>query len=210
MLSGRWFLGLLAGLGIALAAIVAEGGLGAFSNQETVADNTFSSIECIVGGDTGFLNASSDAADTGGDGDGFELASTNAFSDSAGYATNQDGPGDRHRYYDYGISIEQGCSAKGFEVRLDWWLDSTVGVNSIDVKLSWDGGSTWTSGKADATETTSEHTAILGGSTDTWGRSWTVSETSDANFRVRLATLSGQSDRDYFLDWVPVKVYYGP
>ena len=121
-----------------------------------------------------------------------------------------DGPGDRHRYYDYAISIPSGCSIKGIEARLDWWLESTDGTNSMSVELSWDGGTSWTAAKTDTTETTSEHTATLGSSTDTWETSWTPENLSNAKFLVRLTSNSTDSLRDFYLDWVPVKVYYGP
>ncbi len=161
-------------------------------------------------GDTGYLNPSAQSADTGGDGNGFEVNPTYAFADGASFAQNVNGPDDRHRYYDYGISVPDGCTVSGIEVRLDWWLQSTSGNNSMDVELSWDGGSTWTAARTDSTETTSEHTAVLGGSSDTWGRSWTAAELSDANFRVRVTSTSNQWWMDFFLDWVPVRVYYGP
>jgi hypothetical protein len=155
------------------------------------------------------LNPSAQAADIGGNGDGFETNPTYAFADDASYALNVNGPSDRHRYYDYAISIPSGCSVKGIEVRLDWWLDSTEGTSSMSVELSWDGDTSWTTAKTDTTATTSEHTATLGDPEDAWGHAWTVAELSDANFRVRLTSNSDSSDRDFFLDWVPVRVYYG-
>jgi hypothetical protein len=127
-----------------------------------------------------------------------------------GYAINNDGAGDRHLYYDYGISVSPDCSISGIEVRLDWWLDSTLDTSSMTLELSWDGGASWTGAKTDTTESTSEHTAVLGGSTDTWGRGWTLGELSDANFRVRVTSNSDSGSRDFFLDWVPVRVYYAP
>jgi hypothetical protein len=120
------------------------------------------------------------------------------------------GAGDRHRYYDYGISIPSGCSVKGIEVRLDWWLDRATGNTSMSVELSWDSGTSWTAAKTDSTKTTSEHRAVLGGSTDMWGTSWAVARLSNANFRVRLTSNSNQGDRNFYLDWVPVRVYFGP
>lgn len=161
-------------------------------------------------GDTDWLNPEAEAAGWGGDNNGFEQNPTNAFADGGGYAQNNNGAGDRHRFYNYGISIPSSCSITGIEVRLDWWLDSTWGWNSMSVQLSWNGGTSWTAAKTDTQETTSEHTVILGGSADTWGHTWTVSELSDANFRVRVISDSNEWSRDFFLDWVPVKVYYGP
>jgi hypothetical protein len=160
-------------------------------------------------GDTGYLNATAQAADSGGDGNGFEVNPTYALTDGGFAAGNIDGPGDRHRFYNYGVSIPGGCAVVGIEARLDWWLDSTSGVNSMSVELSWNGGTSWTSAKTDSTETTTEHTGLLGGSTDTWGRSWTASELSNANFRVRVTSNSDNAFRDFYLEWVPVRVYYG-
>jgi hypothetical protein len=51
---------------------------------------------------------------------------TNAFADDTSYAQNVDGAGDQHRYYTYGVSIPSGCSVKGIEARLDWWLSSAT------------------------------------------------------------------------------------
>ncbi len=182
-----------------------------FQNWESANSNEASAtVGTCTAGDTGFLSATAQAADTGGDDDGFELNPTNAFADDASYAENRNGPGDRHRYYDYAFSIPGACTVRGIEVQLDWWLDALNGTNDMSVELSWDGGTSWTTAKTDTQETTSEHTVLLGGSADTWSRTWTVAELSDANFRVRVTSNSSSSSRDFFLDWVPVKVYYEP
>ena len=173
-----------------------------------VVDSSYFSCICAVS-DTGYLSPTAQAADTGGDGDGFESDPTNAFADDASSATNGGGDGDRHRFYDYGISLKRSCDISGIEVRLDWWLSALGGGNSIDVELSWDGGTSWTAAKTDAVESTSERSAILGGSSDTWGRTWSVAELSDSNFRAR-ATTNGSGGLTHYLDWAAVKVYYAP
>ena len=207
--SATAFLAFLTGLALVLGATMAEGGLAVFTGQANVAGNTFTTAACFAG-DTSFLDPTAQAADTGGDGDGFESSPTNAFADAGGNASNLDGAGDRHRFSTYGISVTASCAIAGIEVRLDWWLDSTAGISSMDVELSWDGGTSWTTAKTDTVESTTEHTTTLGGSAVTWGHAWTVSELSDANFRVRLTSNSDDALRDFFLDWVPVKVYYEP
>ena len=92
---------------------------------------------------------------------------------------------------------------------MDWWLDATSGTNSMDVELSWDGGTSWTAAKTDAQETTSEHTVTLGAAVDRWGRAWSLSEFDNSNFRVRLTSNGTANPRDFYLDWVPVKAHYG-
>ena len=175
---------------------------------------TFPLVVRVQAADTGFLSPTAQAADTGGDGNGFELNPTNAFANDAASAQNLNGPGDRHRYFNYGASIPAGAFIHGIEVRLDWRPESTSGTNSMRVELSWDGGVSWTSAKTDTTETTSEHTRVLGGPIDAWGRDWAPSELSNANFRVRLTSICTSSNtcayRDFFLDWVAVKIYFSP
>ena len=58
----------------------------------------------------------------------------------------------------------------------------------MSAELSWNGGTSWTAADTDGVETTTEHTGLLGGASDIWGRAWTASELSNANFRVRLTT----------------------
>jgi hypothetical protein len=177
--------------------------------------NVFSTAASFCSsGSTGFLDPSANAADSGGNNDGFELNPANVYSDGSGYASSINSHNDLHRYYNFGIGVSNSCAVKGIEVRLDWWLDAAKDNTAMSVELSWDGGTSWTAAKTDSQETTSEHTAVLGGSTDTWGRTWTVDELSNANFRVRVSTYgcctSTWTYRDFYLDWVPVDVYYGP
>lgn len=167
-------------------------------------------VPTCTAGTTGFLSPSAQAADTGGDNDGFEGVPTNAFADGGGVATNNNGAGDRHRYYNFNLTIPTSCTVKGIEVRLDWRLDSTSGTNSMRAQLSWDGGTTWTTLKRDTRETTSEHTGVLGSATDTWGRSWTAADLTNAKFMLRLVSSSTSSSRDFFLDWAAVRVTFAP
>ena len=201
----------LAGLALIVGPVLARGALAAMSDGQTVVNNTFSSSDCTATGNTGFLNPDGQAADSGGDGDGFEVNAVYAFTDGGSYAENNDGADDRHQYYDYYVSIPASCSTiSGIEVRLDWWLDDTAGISSMSVELSWSGGTSWTAAKTDSTETVSEHSETLGGPSDTWGRSWTATQLDNSNFRVRVTSTSDDGLRDFFLDWVPVKVYYAP
>jgi hypothetical protein len=78
----------------------------------------------------------------------------------------------------------------------------------MDVRLSWDGGSSWTDWKRTTTEPTSEATTLLGGPTDLWGHGWSADDLSNANFRVEIRCVSESDERDFYLDWVPVRVHY--
>ncbi len=173
--------------------------------------------------DTGFLSPSANAASTGGDGNGFERDPTRAYADGSGstsYAEDRDSGTatgttcgsagkDRHRYYDYNINIPAGVTIGGIEVRLDAWVNSTSGSPdpTMCVELSWDGGNTWTSAIS-STLGTSQATETYGGSTNTWGRAWSVGDFTNANFRMRITNVGLDNTRDFFLDWAAVKVYY--
>jgi hypothetical protein len=47
---------------------------------------------------------------------------------------------------------------------------------------------------------------VLGGANNTWGRSWTPAQLSDTNFRVRVISAASSTNRDFSLDWIPVRV----
>jgi len=170
--------------------------------------------------DTGFADPSADAAEAGsGDGNGFDSRPTRAYTDNSSFAidnnsgsnTGTDCLGadkDKHRFYNYGFSLPQSTTIDGIEVRLDAKADSTTGSPKMCVQLSWDGGVTWTTPKSTSTLTTNEATYILGGATDTWERTWSNTNFTNSNFRVRVIDVASNISRDFSLDWVGVKVHY--
>ena len=117
---------------------------------------------------------------------------------------------DKHRYYNYNISLPAGAVIQGLEVRVDARADSTAGAPKTCVQLSWDGGTTWTTAKSTATLTTAEAAYTLGGPADTWGRAWTATQLNNTNFRVRVINVASSTSRDFSLDWVAVRVTYQP
>ena len=166
---------------------------------------------------TGFLSPGAQVADTGGDGDGFEVSPTNAFGDDGAFAgdtnsgTNNitsctDTGKDRHQFYNYGFTIPASAIINGIEVRLDAWADSTNKSPFMCVELSSDGGTTWTAAQTTPTLGTSEATFTLGSDSDTWGRTWSDTELTDASFRVRITNVAKSTQRDFRLDWVSVQV----
>jgi len=157
--------------------------------------------------DTGFENPTAEIADAG---DGFEVTPANAFLDDAAVATNVDGSGHSHRYFNYGFGVPAGATVDGIEVRLDWYLDDLAGVSSMAVELSPDAGVTWTALNVDAVESVAEHTTVLGGPADLWGRTWSPGDLLDANFRLRVSAASDDTARDFNLDWVSVRVFFTP
>ena len=167
---------------------------------------------------TGFLIASANAAQTGGDNNGYQTNPTNAYLNDSLFAVDTNsGNGtsssctnarkDKHRFYNYGISIP-GSTILGIEVRMDARVDSTSGAPKLCIQLSWDGGTTWTAAKQTGTLTTAEQSYILGSPSDNWGHTWTLSQLSNANFRVRIIDVATSTARDFSLDWITVRITY--
>ncbi len=176
-------------------------------------NGSFADPSGVTNGNTGLVSPTLQTATTGGDGNGFEVSPTKALSDGpsglTGAAQNIDGAGDRHIFSGYNFSLPPNATITGIATRLDWWLDSTSGTNSTNLELSWDGGTTWTPIKQDNNESTSaSNSRTLGNSTDNWGHTWTSSQLNTTNFKVRVTMNSTTSTRDFFLDWIPVTIYY--
>ena len=168
-------------------------------------------------GNTGLRSPGANAAEGGGDGNGFESGAANAHGDDTASAVDTNSGTasstsctstgrDRHRFFDYGITVPAGATVKGIEVRLDARVDGTSGSPRMCVALSWDGGVSWTAAQATPTLTTTMTSRTLGGATNTWGRSWTAAELSNANFRVRVTNVASSTARDFSLDWIAVRV----
>jgi hypothetical protein len=166
----------------------------------------------------GFAAPTANAADSGGDGNGFESAPSNAHTldavtasdinsgSSTGTSCTSTGK-DRHRFFNYGFAIPSGSSITGIEVRLDARADSTSGAPKMCVQLSWDSGTTWTAAKSTGMLGTSVGAFSLGSANDTWGRTWSAANLADASFRVRVINVSSSTSRDFFLDWVGVRAH---
>ncbi len=187
------------------------------------ADSNQASAVVVTTTNTGFKNCAANAAVTAssGDNNGFQLNPGNACADDAAFAEDTNGgtanssvcsstARDRHLYYNYGFSIPAGATINGIEVRLDAWSDSTSGTPQICVELSWDAGTTWTAAKTSAALTTAQATYTLGSTSDTWGRTWSNGEFSNANLRVRLTMVAASTAREFRLDWAAVQVTYTP
>jgi hypothetical protein len=170
---------------------------------------------------SGWFSPSANAAVTSsaGDRNGFEVNPSNAHSDDSVFAVdNNSGTGssssctasgkDKHIYRDYSINLPGATSIDGIQVRLDGRVDSTSNAPKFCVQLSWNGGSSWTTAKPTGTLTTSEATYLLGGASDTWGRTWSTGELNNTNFRIRIISVATSTQRDFSLDWIAVRVTY--
>ena len=165
-------------------------------------------VNAAVTSSAGDNNGSASASNAHADDGLFALDSNSGTSSTSTSCTST--TKDKHRFYNYGISIPDAAAVRGIEVRLDARADSTSGTPKICVQLSGDGGATWTAALSTGPLSTSERTYLLGGPQERWGLSWSPSRLSDANFRVRVINVAASSTRDFSLDWVAVRVTYVP
>jgi hypothetical protein len=172
---------------------------------------------------TGYLAPTSHAAQTSsaGDNNGYQTNPTNAFNNNSVFAVDTNsGTGtstsctnngkDKHHFFNYNINLPGTAVIQGIQVRLDARADATGGSPRICVQISWNGGSSWTTAKQTTNLTTSEVTYTLGSPSDTWGRTWAVGNFSNANFRIRVINVAGNTSRDFSLDYIAVNVTYLP
>ncbi len=107
-------------------------------------------------------------------------------------------------YRDFNLGIPNGATITGIAVALEGY---STGSRELDVSLSWDGGANYTTALTTAfVDNGPEATLVLGGSNNTWGRSWVSSDFSNANFRLELDATFATGDT--YLDQAQVKVYY--
>ena len=144
----------------------------------------------------------------------------NAFACGGSTATAT-GNNQTERYSVYGLSLPNTVPTPvvtGIQVRVRA-NDGSKSNRKLKVSLSWNGGTTFTEifGAGIGLLQTRNFRSgaplkdyLLGGSGALWGRtSWSASELSDANFRVKVAAkMPGGSGNNINLDCIPVTVFY--
>ena len=196
-----------------------------FQNWTSVNSNQASATVTLGATPTGFktCTTTSNAADTGGNGNGYETNPGNACaSDGLGATDASSGTNatisctnagkDRHRFWDFGLGVPGTVSAvNGIQVRADVGMNNNGGTNQVCIELSWDAGATWTAPKSQAlTGGSTITTYALGSASDTWGRTWIGANFSNANFRLRVTDVTSQPNKSFVLDYLAVQVTYTP
>jgi hypothetical protein len=164
----------------------------------------------------------SNAPDTGGDGNGYQTAPANAcvvdgsVAVDASSGTNTtlsctNAGKDRHRFWDFGLGVPAVVSVVGgIQVRADLGLNNNAGTSRLCAQLSSDAGLTWTTAKSVPVASVGVTTYVLGAANDTWGRTWLGSDFTNALFRVRIIDVSDRTTKDFRLDGLAVQVTYTP
>jgi hypothetical protein len=195
-----------------------------FQNWTSTNSNQASAVVTLPTTPTGFkgCTAASNAADTGGDGNGYETSPGNACAADGAIATDAntgtnttvsctDAGKDRHRFWDFGLGVPaSAASINGIQVRADVGLNNNAGTTWICVQLSWDAGASWTAAKQANLTSVGTVTVDLGAANDTWGRTWSPANFSNANFRLRVIDASDRTNKDVRLDYLAVQVTYTP
>ena len=189
------------------------------SVQESWTSVSSNEVSATIGGrtTTALTSCTSQAPETGGNGNGYETTPMNACTKDAVVAqdlksgTNRivsctDTGKDRHRFSGYGLTVPSTATVNAIEVQLDAFTSTGNGIGRICVQLSGDGGATWTTAKSTPNLGTAPATYLLGG--DLWGTTWTPAQLSNANFRVRVIDVDDTGNKGFSLDYVGVRIIY--
>jgi hypothetical protein len=148
---------------------------------------------------TGLKNPSTNTGATSG------VNPANVYSSNDVYATF-DASGETARFGGFAFGLSGNITVLGIGLRVEGNGDDTTD-RDLNFSLSWNNGTTFTAVKTMPRQYASDGFSVMGGLGDTWGRTWTAAELSDATFSVRcvvpaaaLSTLS--------IDHIQVVVYY--
>jgi hypothetical protein len=110
----------------------------------------------------------------------------------------------RQSFSGFTFGIPGGNEILGIEVKLE--ASATTNAGEIEIKLSWDGGSTQTTAKTTGTLTNLDAVYTLGGSADLWGHAWTPAELTSGTFNLEI---TGQPNTNTVqVDAIRVRIYH--
>lgn len=113
---------------------------------------------------------------------------------------------------DFAFGVPSNATITGIEIQVEMSPSNTSSTATVRTSLSHNAGTNYTATSAEVTATGSSTDVVrtMGGSSDTWGRSWTPAELNDAtNFYVKLeGKNSAGGTVNTRIDYVLVKVHY--
>jgi hypothetical protein len=191
-----------------------------FQSWSSVASNEASAV--VGQSSTGLKECANDAADSGGDGNGYETNPANGCAVDGSLATDANtGTSnstsctnvgkDRHRFWGYAFGLPGSVSSiNGITAEAEAGLNNNGGTSTLCVELSTDGGSTWTTPKQVTMSGAAIASYTFGGPSDLWGRTWTAGSFATSGFRLRVTDASSQPTKVYRLDAIRVSISYTP
>ena len=103
----------------------------------------------------------------------------------------------------FGFTLPSNASITGIEVKLE--MHDTNEAGDLDIEIAYNGTNYAPTVKNTGTASATDAVYIVGGATDTWGRSWTYSEADDGNFQVRLTS---RNDATIGVDALQANIHY--
>src|SRR3990167_2407909 len=155
----------------------------------------------VLADDTGFLSPSANTIKSAPSWSN----SQNGYAADDAYATTTN-TNSWVSYADFNIpAIPTGSTIDGIEVS----AEGKTAVRDIDIKLSWNNYNYTSIIAAGFTEAT-DVVKLVGGATNTFGRTWSVEDFTNENFRVRAIShpFTTPDGTMFSLDQILVKVYY--
>jgi hypothetical protein len=153
----------------------------------------------VIGDEPGYLRPTSTGSPTN------QWTGANlAYDNVNGTHATEDTAGHTQDYADFSFSIPGGNTITGIEVKME--ASATSAGGTISAALSHNGGSNYTSLKTTGAMTTLDTVYTLGSPGDLWGRVWTASDLSNANFRLRLT--GTPSSNILRVDEIQVKIFH--
>jgi hypothetical protein len=114
--------------------------------------------------------------------------------------------GEKNDWYNFNLNVPVGASITGITAYLEG--STATGTTGVDVELSWNGGSGYTStSHGYTTSSLTDTIRALGSASDLWGRNWTSDELNNTNFRIRL-NKKGDAGVNHRIDNIEVNVSY--
>jgi hypothetical protein len=151
-----------------------------------------------IGTEIGFYPPTANGSPNGGWTNG-----TNAYGSDGSYAV-ADSNGVRQTYGNFGFSVPSTNIITGIEVKLE--ASAPVAAGTIGVRLSWNGGQSFTVVKTTGTMSQTDQVYRVGFSSDTWGRTWTPAEFANGNFQVDI--VANTEGNTIGVDAIQTKVYH--
>ncbi len=118
--------------------------------------------------------------------------------------------GNKQDYGDFSLNVPSGATIIGIQVKIEGNQPDANWITG-GVRLSWDNGTTWTAQKSLAHNFwgSADKFVVFGHARSLWGRTWTQSELSNANFRIQLELLAQYTGtREWLVDHIQVRVFY--
>jgi hypothetical protein len=155
--------------------------------------------------DTGFNSPSANENNSG------VVFPQNMYASDNSRADFDEDSGDNVTLYTFGISIPAGSQIDGIEVTVEAILffhnpsyDAKAQITPLYNGRASSASSQLTGNFNDSTEVT----LTVGGSSDLWGRTWTVGDFSNTNFGINIEEACSVFQGELQVDHVAVKVYY--